>query len=90
MLQGKRIDAENAIGDDRVAISVRRSEEIMEKHHKFSIWYVFLGVWAVLIIQSYIASMFAAQMIPYSQFLDLLKAGKIVEVAVTANQIRAR
>ena len=62
----------------------------MEKHHKFSIWYVLLGVWVVLIIQSYIASMFAAQMIPYSQFLDLLKAGKIVEVAVTANQIQGK
>ena len=62
----------------------------MEKHHRFSIWYVLLGVWAVLIIQSYIASMFAAQMIPYSQFLDLLKAGKIGEVAVTANQIQGK
>ena len=49
-----------------------------------------LGVWVVLIIQSYIASMFAAQTIPYSQFLDLLKAGKIVEVAVTANQIQGK
>jgi cell division protease FtsH len=62
----------------------------MEKLHRFSIWYVLLGVWAVLIIQSYIASMFAAQMIPYSQFLDLLKAGKIVDVAVTANQIQGK
>jgi cell division protease FtsH len=62
----------------------------MEKLHRFSIWYVLLGVWAVLIIQSYIASMFAAQVIPYSQFLDLLKAGKIVDVAVTANQIQGK
>ena len=62
----------------------------MEKRHKFSIWYVLLGVWVVLIIQSYIASMFAAQTIPYSQFLDLLKTGKIVEVAVTANQIQGK
>jgi len=62
----------------------------MEKRHKFSVWYVLLAVWAVLIIQGYIASMFAAQMIPYSQFLNLLKAGKIVEVAVTANQIQGK
>lgn len=62
----------------------------MEKRHRFSVWYVLLGVWVVLIIQSYIASMFAAQMIPYSQFLNLLKAGKIVEVAVTANQIQGK
>jgi cell division protease FtsH len=62
----------------------------MEKHHKFSIWYVLLGIWVVLIIQSYIASMFASQIIPYSQFLGLLKAGKIAEVAVTANQIEGK
>jgi cell division protease FtsH len=62
----------------------------IEKHHKFSIWYVLLGIWVVLIIQSYIASMFAAQVIPYSQFLGLLKTGKITEVAVTANQIEGK
>jgi cell division protease FtsH len=68
----------------------KRGRRIMEKRHKFSIWYVLLGVWVVLIIQSYIASMLATQMIPYSQFLDLLKSGKILEVAVTANQIEGK
>ena len=62
----------------------------MEKRHKFSVWYVFLGVWVVLIVQSIIASMLATQMIPYSQFLQLLKGGNIVEVAVTANQIEGK
>ena len=62
----------------------------MEKHYKFSIWYVLVGIWVVLFIQSYLSSMFAVQIIPYSQFLSLLKAGKIVEVAVTANQIQGK
>jgi cell division protease FtsH len=62
----------------------------MEKHHRFSIWYVLLGVWVVLIVQSYLSSMFAHQVIPYSQFLSLLKEGKISEVAVTANQIQGK
>ena len=62
----------------------------MEKQHKFSIWYVLLAVWGVLIVQSYIASMLATQVIPYSQFLDLLKGGKIVDVAVRANQIEGK
>jgi len=62
----------------------------MKKQHKFSVWYVLIGIWAVLLIQSYIASMFAVQTIPYSQFLNLLKAGKIVEVAITANQIQGK
>jgi cell division protease FtsH len=62
----------------------------MEKHYKFSLWYVLLGIWVVLIIQSYISSMFAVQTIPYSQFLNFLKSGKIVEVAITANQIQGK
>ena len=62
----------------------------MEKQHKFSVWYVLVGVWVVLIAQSYISSMFAYQVVPYSQFLTLLKTGKISEVAATANQIQGK
>jgi len=62
----------------------------MEKQHKFSFWYVLIGIWVVLIVQSYIASMFAVQTIPYSQFLNLLKSGKVTEVAITANQIQGK
>ena len=62
----------------------------MQKHYKFSIWYVLLGIWVVLLVQNYIASMFTAQIIPYSQFLNLLKAGKVTEIAVTANQIQGK
>ena len=40
----------------------------MEKQHKFSIWYVILGVWIVLLLQQYLVSVFAIQVIPYSQF----------------------
>ncbi|MHB8771526.1 MAG: ATP-dependent zinc metalloprotease FtsH [Syntrophales bacterium] len=62
----------------------------MEKQHKFSLWYVILGIWVVLIAQNYIASMYAAQVIPYSQFLNFLKAGKVTEIAITANQIQGK
>ncbi len=62
----------------------------MEKQHKFSLWYVILGIWVVLIIQNYIASMYAAQVIPYSQFLNFLKASKVTEIAITANQIQGK
>ncbi|MBT8368650.1 MAG: hypothetical protein KJP23_28485, partial [Deltaproteobacteria bacterium] len=43
----------------------------MEKQHKFSIWYVLLGVWIVLIIQNLIVSMLGIKTIPYSEFLRL-------------------
>jgi len=62
----------------------------MEKHHKFSIWYVLLGVWVVLLIQDMILSAFAIQTIPYSQFLKMLKENRIVEVAISADKIQGK
>ena len=62
----------------------------MEKQHKFSIWYVLLGIWVVLILQNYITAMFAIKTIPYSEFLKLLKENKVVEVAISANQIEGK
>ena len=62
----------------------------MEKQHKFSIWYVLLGIWFVLILQNYITAMFAIKTIPYSEFLKLLKENKVVEVAISANQIEGK
>ncbi len=62
----------------------------MEKHHKFSVWYILIGVWIVLIAQNYISSSLAIRTIPYSEFLNLLKDNKITEVAITANQIEGK
>lgn len=62
----------------------------MEKRQKFSIWYVLLGIWVVLILQNYITSMFAIKTIPYSEFLKLLKENKVIEVAISANQIQGK
>ncbi|MEJ2729828.1 MAG: ATP-dependent zinc metalloprotease FtsH [Deltaproteobacteria bacterium] len=62
----------------------------MEKRHKFSIWYVLLGIWFVLILQNYLTAMFAIKTIPYSEFLKLLKENKVVEVAISANQIEGK
>ncbi len=62
----------------------------MQKHHKFSIWYVLLGIWFVLIFQNYMVSMFAVKTIPYSEFLKLLKENKVIEVAIRANQIQGK
>ena len=62
----------------------------MEKHHKFSIWYLLIGIWIVLLLQHSIVSMLAVRTIPYSEFLKLLKQGKVTEVAIGANQIQGR
>ena len=62
----------------------------MEKRQKFSIWYVLLGVWFVLLLQNSITTMFAIKTLPYSEFLKLLKQDKVVEVAITADQIQGK
>ena len=62
----------------------------MEKQHKFSIWYVLIGIWVVLILQNYLASFFAIRTIPYSEFLKLLKENKVSEVAISENKIQGR
>ncbi|UCF83749.1 MAG: ATP-dependent zinc metalloprotease FtsH [Desulfobacteraceae bacterium] len=62
----------------------------MEKHHKFSIWYVLLGIWIVLLLQNYLATSLAVRTIPYSEFLKALRENKIAEVAITAGQIQGK
>jgi len=62
----------------------------MEKHHKFSMWYVILGIWGVLLLHNIMFSALAVKIIPYSEFLRLLEEGKVSEVAVSANQIQGR
>ena len=62
----------------------------MEKHYKFSMWYVLLGIWVVLLVQNYLSSALSIRTIPYSEFLSLLKENKVTEVAITANQIQGK
>ena len=62
----------------------------MEKRFKFSIWYVFLGIWIVLIMHNFLLSMFAVKSIPYSEFLKLVKEKKVAEVAISDNVIQGK
>ncbi|MGD8369104.1 MAG: ATP-dependent zinc metalloprotease FtsH [Desulfobacterales bacterium] len=62
----------------------------MQKHYRFSVWYVLLGIWIVLIIQNLIFQAFAVKVVPYSRFLDLLKQDQVAEVAISQNQIQGR
>jgi cell division protease FtsH len=62
----------------------------MEKHHKFSIWYILIAIWIVLILHNLIAQMFAIEQIPYSEFITALQEGKVIEVAITENRIEGK
>ncbi|RJX36321.1 MAG: ATP-dependent metallopeptidase FtsH/Yme1/Tma family protein [Desulfarculus sp.] len=62
----------------------------MEKHHKFSIWYVLLGIWAVLILNNIIAGQIGPKQIPYSEFLSQLHDDKIKEIAIGKDTITGK
>ena len=62
----------------------------MEKHQKFSMWYVLLGIWVVLIIQNALFSAFSVKTVPYSEFLKALNENRVTEVAITPNMIQGR
>jgi len=59
----------------------------VEKHHKFSIWYVVLGIWAVLILNNLIYSSIGPENIPYSEFLSRLRQDRIKELAIGEQRI---
>lgn len=60
----------------------------MEKHHKFSIGYLLLAIWGVLILQNILVGALSIQTIPYSEFIRLLKQNKVTEIRISANQIQ--
>jgi cell division protease FtsH len=62
----------------------------MEKQHKFSIWYVLIAVWIVVILHNLLSQMFAMERIPYSEFVKALQEEKIVEVAVAQDRIQGK
>jgi len=62
----------------------------MEKHHKFSIWYVLIAIWIVFILHNLLSQMFAIERIPYSEFVKALQDGKVIEVAVAQDRIQGK
>jgi cell division protease FtsH len=59
----------------------------VEKKTKFSIWYVMIAIWGILFLQNLFFSQFRPRDISYSEFLQNLEAGKIVEVSVQKDKI---
>jgi len=59
----------------------------MEKHHKFSIWYVIIAIWGVFLLNSLIVSSYGPKNLAYSDFLTALRNGEIVDVAITGDLI---
>jgi cell division protease FtsH len=62
----------------------------MEKHHKFSIWYLLIAIWIIFILHNLIVQMFAVERIAYSAFVKALQEGRVLEVAVTQDRIEGK
>ena len=60
----------------------------MEKRLRFSAWYVFLAIWAVMVLHNIILQTFQVETIPYSEFLASLENGEIQEIAMTQTHIQ--
>ena len=59
----------------------------MERKHHINLWYAILAFGAVLLVQSYWASLQHIETIPYSKFEEFLKAGAVKDVAVARDMI---
>jgi cell division protease FtsH len=60
----------------------------MEKQTQFNIWYLILATLAVLFLHDVWVQMRTVEPVPYSQFQDLLKDGKVKEISITNNYIQ--
>ena len=62
--------------------------QIKPQHH-FQFFYILAAFLGLLMVQDYLSTMGAnSQVLPYSQFLDMLHAGKLDHLVVEANSIR--
>ncbi|MCS6318061.1 MAG: ATP-dependent zinc metalloprotease FtsH [Nitrospira sp.] len=60
------------------------------KQRQFSIWYMFIALWVLILLQSYPPSFFNPTEIPYSEFKESVAAGKVTEVAVSPQIIHGK
>ena len=60
----------------------------MKKEHQYHAWYWIVAFAAIMIIQAIFASYTQIHQIPYSQFQDDLKSGKIQSVRVSGNYVQ--
>ncbi|HEU4684215.1 MAG TPA: ATP-dependent zinc metalloprotease FtsH [Nitrospira sp.] len=62
----------------------------MNRKVSFSIWYVFLAIWAVILLHDFISALNKIEEIPYSRFKQLVAEGKVAEVSVSSQTITGK
>jgi cell division protease FtsH len=62
----------------------------VNKKTSFSILYVFLAIFAVVLVHDFIVAMQKVEELPYSEFKTLLAAGKVGEITVTQQRLAGK
>ncbi len=60
------------------------------KQKQFSIWYIFIAIWALMLFQIFVTPFFNPTEIPYSEFKAAVVAGKVEEVSISTSIIHGR
>ncbi|HEV2545973.1 MAG TPA: ATP-dependent zinc metalloprotease FtsH [Stellaceae bacterium] len=62
----------------------------MNKRNQLHIWYVFAAILGVILLQQLWAQSQQVDVLPYSEFLNDLKAGKVADVRVSGNYLEGQ
>ena len=62
----------------------------MDKKTQMHVWYAIVAVFAVLLFKGWWAASHQVEVIPYSRFEDMLKAGQLDEIAVRENYLEGK
>ena len=60
----------------------------MDRRKKIHIWYFFVAIWGILLLQNLFVQWRSVDQIPYSQFLSYLENDAIEEISITNQHIR--
>ncbi len=60
------------------------------KQRQFSLWYIILAFWVILLLQTFVTPFFGPQDVPYSDFKQAIAEDKVLEVAISSTKIHGR
>jgi cell division protease FtsH len=62
----------------------------MNRKVSFSIWYVFLAIWAVILLHDFISALNKIEEVPYSRFKQMVAEDRVAEVSVSTQTITGK
>jgi cell division protease FtsH len=62
----------------------------VNKKISFSIWYIFLAIWAVILVHDFLLAVQKVEELPYSEFKSLVAAGQVEEVSVSSQTLSGK